>query len=53
MSIESLLTSKEVLEGQCTHWDTTFSQKPGMFGREPSDPASKAAELFKRSVVTF
>ncbi len=48
MSIDSLLTAKEVVEGQRTHWDTTFSQKPEMFGGNPSDPALKAAELFKR-----
>lgn len=52
MSIESLPAAKEVLESQRQHWDTTFSQKPEMFGREASDPALKAAELFKRNGKT-
>ena len=52
MSIESLPAAKEVLEGQRTHWDATFSQKPEMFGGEPSAPALKAAELFKREAKT-
>lgn len=36
------------LEGQRTHWDSTFIQKPEMFGETPSEPALKAAELFRR-----
>lgn len=52
MSIKSLPAAKEVLESQHAHWDTTFSQKPEMFGREASDPALKAAKLFKREGKT-
>jgi hypothetical protein len=48
MNNDPSLPVKEVLEGQRTHGDKTFSQKPEMFGREPSDPALKAAELFKQ-----
>ena len=52
MRIESPINAKEVLEGQRQHWETTFSQKRDMFGGEPSDPALKAAELFKREGKT-
>lgn len=52
MSNESSRTAKDILEGQRTHWDANFSQKPEMFGGEPSDPALKAAELFKREGKT-
>jgi len=52
MSVESSLPLKDILEGQRTHWDKTFSQKPEMFGREPSGPALKAAELFKKEGKT-
>lgn len=48
MRIESPTNAKEVLEGQRQHWETAFSQKRDMFGSEPSDPALKVAELFKR-----
>lgn len=48
MRVESPINAKEVLERQRAHWDKTFSQKPEMFGPEPSDPALRAAELFKR-----
>lgn len=52
MSIESLVTAKEILESQRAHWETAFSQKPEMFGGEPSDPALKAADLFRREGKT-
>ncbi len=52
MSVESRLPERDVLDGQRTHWDATFSQKPEMFGVEPSEPALKAAELFKRAGKT-
>ena len=52
MSIESLLPEKDVLNGQQPHWEANFSQKPGMFGAEPSTPALKAAGLFKREGKT-
>ncbi len=52
MSIESSLPAKEILERQRGHWDENFSQRPEMFGAEPSDPALKAAELFRREGKT-
>ena len=52
MSIESPLTAKDILEGQRTYWDTAFSDKPEMFGGNPSGPALQAAELFKREGKT-
>lgn len=39
---------KEVLNGQHRHWENMLSSKPDMFGTEPSNPAQKAAELFKK-----
>lgn len=35
MSIESPVSDKNVLDRQRTHWETTFSLKPEMFGVEP------------------
>ncbi len=52
MSNDSPLPVKEILEGQRAHWDTNFSKKAEMFGAEPSAPALKAAELFKREGKT-
>ncbi len=37
-----------ILDAQQSHWQTTFSQKPDMFGLDPSEPAVKAAEQFER-----
>jgi SAM-dependent methyltransferase len=39
---------EEVLNNQHRHWENMLSNKPDMFGTEPSDPAQKAAELFKK-----
>ncbi len=39
---------KEVLNGQHQHWENMLLNKPDMFGTEPSDPAQKVAELFKK-----
>jgi len=39
---------KEVLNGQHQHWENMLLNKPDMFSTEPSDPAQKAAELFKK-----
>ncbi len=39
---------EEVLNAQHKHWESMLSTKPDMFGTEPSDPAQKAAELFKK-----
>ncbi len=40
--------SKEVLNAQHSHWEKTLANRPEMFGKEPSEPGRKAAELFKR-----
>ena len=45
---ESRLLAKEVLDAQNQHWESTFSQHPDMYGLRPSEPARKAAEMFKR-----
>lgn len=37
-----------VLDAQEQHWQATFIQKPEMFGRDPSEPAVRAAERFKQ-----
>ncbi len=39
---------KEALTAQRKHWEKTFSEKPEMFGPEPSDPAQKAVEIYKK-----
>lgn len=39
---------KDVLNAQQAHWEKTFSEKADMFGVNPSYPACKAMELFKR-----
>lgn len=40
--------TEEILNAQKEHWDGSFAEKPEMFGERPSDPARKAAELFRR-----
>jgi len=39
---------KKVLDAQRQHWKKTYSGEPDFFGEEPSYPAQKAAELFKK-----
>lgn len=39
---------KEALHGQHPHWEKNFSKSPEMFGENPSEPAKRAAELFKK-----
>jgi ubiquinone/menaquinone biosynthesis C-methylase UbiE len=39
---------KEVLNSQESHWERTFLANPDMFGENPSEPAQKTAELFKK-----
>ncbi len=39
---------KEALNAQHQHWEKTFTEKPDMFGAEPSYPARKAEEIFRR-----
>jgi SAM-dependent methyltransferase len=43
---------KETLDSQREHWEETFAEKPEMFGADPSDPARKAVEIFKREGIT-
>lgn len=44
--------AKEILDEQRPHWENKFSNKPDMFGEQPSDPARKALDLFKNEGVT-
>ena len=39
------------LDQQSQHWETSFSNKPEMFGLEPSIAAKKALELFKKKNI--
>jgi SAM-dependent methyltransferase len=39
---------KDVLDAQHPFWERALSNTPDMFGAEPSDPARKAAEIFKK-----
>jgi len=43
---------KKILNQQSQHWEKKFSSKPEMFGLEPSIPAKKSLELFKKQNVT-
>lgn len=43
---------EEILNAQQQHWENIFSQKPSMFGDEPSNAAQIAAELFKKEGKT-
>jgi SAM-dependent methyltransferase len=43
---------KEISDRQCPHWENTFSSKPEMFGRQPSEPARRALDLFKKEGFT-
>ena len=45
-------TNKEILNQQQDHWKDAFFQKADMFGDEPSEPARKAAEFFKKEGKT-
>ena len=38
----------KIINAQQEHWETTFLQKPDMFGLDRSEPAVKAAEQFER-----
>ena len=40
---------KNILNRQSQHWETNFSNKPEMFGLEPSLPAKKALNIFKKN----
>ncbi len=39
-------TERPALDGQRQRWERTLATKPEMFGRDPSDPARAAAEVF-------
>ncbi|MBA4391179.1 MAG: SAM-dependent methyltransferase [Syntrophus sp. (in: bacteria)] len=43
---------KDVLDKQCTHWDDTLSNMPDMFGKEESETAQKALEVFQQEGIT-
>ncbi len=45
-------TLRETLDAQQGHWEKTFSMKPEMFGRDPSEPAKRAIELFQKEGKT-
>jgi SAM-dependent methyltransferase len=40
-------SKNDVLSRQNPHWEKTYIRNPEMFGEKPSDPARKAAELFR------
>ena len=42
---------KKVLDQQSQHWEKSFSSKPEMFGLEPSFPAKKSIEIFKKNNI--
>lgn len=52
MEEKNLTIRKEVLNGQKSHWEKTYADKPAMFGKEASAPARKAVELFQREGCT-
>jgi SAM-dependent methyltransferase len=41
------MKDKKPLDAQQAHWENTFLETEDMFGDEPSEPARRAAELFK------
>ena len=43
---------KDILNQQSQHWETNFSNKPEMFGLEPSYPAKKALDIFRENNLT-
>jgi SAM-dependent methyltransferase len=43
---------QKILDAQRQQWQDMFLEKPEMFGAEPSNPARKAAELFKQEGKT-
>ena len=45
-------TTRGALDAQHLHWTKTLSNKPEMFGDEPSNPARKAAEVFRKEGTT-
>jgi ubiquinone/menaquinone biosynthesis C-methylase UbiE len=45
-------TPEEPLNAQKSHWEKTFSEKTDLFGVDPSYPARKAAETFRKAGMT-
>ena len=43
---------KEILNQQSQHWETIFSNKPEMFGLDPSYPAKKALDIFRENKLS-
>ena len=43
---------KDILNQQSQHWETNFSNKPEMFGLEPSYPAKKALNIFRENKLS-
>ena len=43
---------KEILNQQSQHWEENFSNKPEMFGLEPSIPAKKLLKLFQNQNIS-
>ena len=43
---------KDILNQQSQHWEINFSNKPEMFGLEPSYPVKKALKIFKENNLT-
>ena len=41
------------LDQQSQHWEKNFSNKPEMFGLEPSHSAQKALEIFKKNNINY
>lgn len=40
-------TERPALDGQKQHWERMLETRPEMFGRDPSEPARAAAEVFR------
>jgi SAM-dependent methyltransferase len=49
--IGSQKPEKQVLDGQRRHWGKVYADNADMFGKEPSSPARKAAEIFGKGNV--
>jgi SAM-dependent methyltransferase len=50
---EENLTLRDTLNAQQAHWEKTFSLKPDMFGRDPSEPARRALEFLQQEGKTL
>ena len=43
---------KNILNRQSQHWEINFSNKPEMFGLEPSYPAKKTLEILQENNIS-